>query len=68
MSVNQLRPVLDEVYASGPLEMIDAAKKQFFQQGLSEDDFYSDAFTFAKDKAASTSKPPGKGGLFIPTR
>lgn len=41
-----------EVYACGPPAMIDAARESFRQRGLSDDDFFADAFTFSRDFAA----------------
>ncbi len=38
-----------EVYASGPPQMIEAAKDLFPRQGLREESFYYDAFNYAKD-------------------
>lgn len=38
-----------EVYASGPPQMIEAARRRFGDQGLRADAFYSDAFEYARD-------------------
>jgi CDP-4-dehydro-6-deoxyglucose reductase len=40
-----------EVYACGPPVMIDAAQPAFAAKGLSDDDFYADAFNFAEDSS-----------------
>ena len=40
-----------EVYACGPPVMIEAGQKMFASKGLSDDDFYADAFNFAEDSA-----------------
>ena len=45
-----------EVYACGAPAMIDAARRDFCAQGLPEEAFYADAFTFAPDDPA---KPQG---------
>jgi CDP-4-dehydro-6-deoxyglucose reductase len=38
-----------QVYACGAPAMVEVAHRDFVAQGLPEDEFYSDAFTFAKD-------------------
>ena len=38
-----------EVYASGPPQMVEAAQDLLFRQGLREEAFYYDAFSYAKD-------------------
>ena len=38
-----------DVYMAGPPPMIDAAKQQFTQQGLSEDNLFSDSFDYQDD-------------------
>ena len=40
-----------EVYACGAPIVVDSARADFTQAGLSNDDFYADAFTSAADKA-----------------
>jgi CDP-4-dehydro-6-deoxyglucose reductase, E3 len=40
-----------EVYACGALIVVDSARADYTQAGLSNDDFYADAFTSAADKA-----------------
>ena len=42
-----------DVYAGGPPVMVSAARDAFTAQGLAEDNFFYDAFEFAKDSAAS---------------
>ncbi len=42
-----------DVYAGGPPVMVSAARDAFSAQGLSEENFFYDAFEFAKDSAAS---------------
>ncbi len=44
-----------DVYAGGPPVMVSAARDAFGAQGLSEENFFYDAFEFAKDSAASES-------------
>jgi len=39
-----------EIYASGRPEMIDAGRESFTAQGMDEDHYYYDAFTFSDDK------------------
>ena len=38
-----------QVYASGPPEMIDAGRDTFKAQGMDEDNYYYDAFTFSEE-------------------
>jgi len=38
-----------QLYASGPPEMIDAGRDAFLKQGMDENHYYYDAFTFAND-------------------
>ena len=42
-----------DVYAGGPPVMVSAARRAFTAQGLSEENFFYDAFEFSKDSAAS---------------
>lgn len=42
-----------DVYAGGPPVMVAAAREAFVAQGLSEENFFYDAFEFAKDSAAT---------------
>ncbi len=42
-----------DVYAGGPPVMVAAAREAFCAQGLSEENFFYDAFEFAKDSAAT---------------
>jgi CDP-4-dehydro-6-deoxyglucose reductase len=39
-----------EVYACGAPIVVDSARADYAQAGLSNDDFYADAFTSAADK------------------
>jgi CDP-4-dehydro-6-deoxyglucose reductase len=41
-----------QVYACGAPPMIDAARRDFAAQGLPEDQFFADSFTFANDQPA----------------
>jgi NAD(P)H-flavin reductase len=38
-----------QVYACGSPAMIDAAKRDFMAQGLPEEEFFADAFSFASN-------------------
>jgi CDP-4-dehydro-6-deoxyglucose reductase len=40
-----------EVYACGAPIVVDSARAEYTKAGLSNDDFYADAFTSASDKA-----------------
>lgn len=42
-----------DVYMAGPPPMIDAAKQQFAQQGLLEENLYSDSFDYSADSQVS---------------
>ncbi len=44
------------VYASGPPQMINAAKQNFTQKGLNPDNFYFDSFDYSVDSLASINQ------------